>query len=518
MKKLLTFFAVFGLLLAACAGGDSGNEASNRASDRDSPAPDAPPPTQAAEAPAPDDNGAAGDAGVSNGDDAPEPTGGGTEDEATEDAASPEPSDDAVASEEVGAMSDPIFQPTCQGEGELSATATGVTAETIKVGAPQIDYEELSNLGLVQLDRGDNEVILQALAQEVNDNGGICGRMVETVTYKFLPFGTDTSLAGCVYFTEDEQVFAVLGPFTRVPAGNICVTETHSTALLGAPFNAEDRARANAPWVHLEIATDRVLEVFVAALDKAGLLADLGNVAVHSGAGRQELVDNVLVPALEAAGVEIAERTVIDVPSGDTQAGAAVWRTFAEIYRNADINTVFIDGDNVFGVEQLIQNGLDVKLFNAEFSTFSYGLGGSSDPGYFEAYTLGSPYAGDDTNQRTDDCIDAFERQSGIEVIPTEQLPEDETDWFTPVRGYCRVFDLFVQLAAAAGPNLTNETLQAAIDGFGPIELPNEAFASLGVGKYDARDGVVLMKWDPEAGEDNAGDFVVISDLIDTAG
>ena len=74
-----------------------------------------------------------------------------------------------------------------------------------------------------------------------------------------------------------------------------------------------------------------------------------------------------------------------------------------------------------------------------------------------------------------------------------------------------------MQLAAAAGPNLTNETLQAAIDGFGPIELPNEAFASLGVGKYDARDGVVLMKWDPEAGaEDDAGDFVVFSDLIDT--
>ena len=103
-------------------------------------------------------------------------------------------------------------------------------------------------------------------------------------------------------------------------------------------------------------------------------------------------------------------------------------------------------------------------------------------------------------------------------MIPTEQLPEDDTDWFIPVRGFCRVFDLFVQLAAAAGPNLTNETLQAAIDSFGPIELPNEAFASLRAGKYDARDGVVLMQWDPEAGDDGRGDFVVISDLIDTGG
>ena len=510
MKRPLIFFAVFALLVAACGGGDSGKE--------DGAAPDAPPPTQASEAPAPEDTGAAQDTAVSDSDDASEPTVDDADDEATEDTPSPEPSDDISPGEDVAPITDPIFQPTCRGEGELSATATGVTADTIKIGAPQIDYAELGSLGLIQADRGDNAVILQALAQELNDNGGICGRMVETVTYKFLPFGTNTSLAGCVYFTEDEKVFAVLGSFIRVPAGNICVTETHATALIGAPFTAEDRARANAPWVHLEIASDRALEVFVTALDKAGLLTDLGNVAVHSGAGRAELVDNVLVPALEAAGVEIAERTVIDVPAGDTQAGAAVWRTFAEIYRNADINTVFIDGDNIFGVEQLIQNGLEVTLFNAERPTFTFGLQDSSDPGFFEAYTLGSPYAGDDNNQRMEDCIDGFERQSGIEVIPTEQLPEDETDWFIPVRGFCRVFDLFVQLAAAAGPNLTNETLQAAIDGFGPIELPNEAFASLGADKYDARDGVVLMKWEPDAGDGGRGDFVVISELIDTGG
>ena len=510
MKKLLIFFAVFALLAAACGGGDS--------SDEGGAATDVPPPTQAAEAPIPQDGGASEDTAISDGDDAPESTGDDAVDDAPEDKASPEPADDALSGEEMAAIADPIFQPTCRGEGELSATATGVTADTIKVGAPQIDYAELGSMGLVQIDRGDNEVILQALAQEVNDNGGICGRMVETVTYKFLPFGTNTSLAGCAYFTEDEKVFAVLGSFIRVPAGNICVTETHGTALIGAPFTAEDRARANAPWVHLEIATDRALEVFVTALDKAGLLADLGNVAVHSGAARAELVDDVLVSALEAAGVEVAERTVIDVPAGDTQAGSAVWRTFVEIYRNADINTVFIDGDNIFGVEQLIQGGLDVTLFNAERTTFTFGLQDSSDPSYFEAYTLGSPYAGDENNQRMQSCIDAFERQTGIEVIPTEQLSEDETDWFIPVRGFCRVFDLFVQLAAAAGPNLTNETLQAAIDSFGPIELPNEAFASLRAGKYDARDGVVLMQWDPEAGDDGRGEFVVISDLIDTAG
>ena len=510
MRKLFLLFAAFSLLVAACGGGnsDEGREAG----------PDAPAPTQAGEAPAPEGTSAPDEPAPEDADGAPEPSEGSDPDSDEPDtAAGPEPTEAAISAEEP-AISDPIFQPTCRGEGELGATVTGVTAETIKVGSPQVDYEELGNLGLVQIDRGDNEVILQALAQEVNDNGGICGRMVETVTYKFLPFGTDTSLAGCVYFTEDEEVFAVLGSFTRVPAGNLCVTETHSTVLIGAPYTAEDQARANAPWVHLDISSDRLLKVFVSALDKAGLLADLGNVAVHSGNERQELADNVLVPALEAVGVDVVERTVLDVPPGDTQAGAAVWRTFAEIYRNADIATVFLVGDDVFGVEQLIQGGLDVTLFNAERDTFTFGLRDASDPGFFDAYTLGSPFAGDDNNHRMEDCIQVFERQSGIEVIPSSLVPDEETDWFVPVRGACRSFDLFVQLAAAAGPNLTNETLQAAIDSFGPIELPNEAFASLGTGKYDARDGVVLMKWDPDAGSEGEGEFMVISDLINTAG
>ena len=507
MKKLLTLCAVFGLLVTACGGGDSGGA--------DEAAPQASTPTQAAEPQAPEDPGTPEEPASEEGTDATQPAeGDATADQATEAPASPEPSDDATPEEEPPAY-DAIFQPTCGGEGELSATATGVTAEAIKIGAPEIDYEELGNLGLAQLLRGSLGTILESLAEELNDNGGICGRMVETVTYKYLPFGTDTSLAACVYFTEDEDVFAVLGEFTRVPAGNLCITESHSTALFGAPHTADDLARANAPWLHLGIASDRMLEVFVTALDKAGLLDDVGNVAVHSSAVFQERVDNSLVPALEAAGVAIVERTVIDVPPGDTQASAAVWRTYSEIYRSADIDTLFVEGDSA-AVENLIQSGLDIDLFSTDLAPFTHALREASDPSYFDAYSLGAPFVGGATNQRMDDCIEIFERRSGIDVVPPEDVSEDEVDWHIIVTAACSAFDLFVQVAAAAGPNLNNETMQAAIDGFGPIELPNQAFASLGSGKYDAQDGVVLLKFNHEA-ESGEGGFVIASDLIDTA-
>lgn len=500
MKKLSILCAVLGLLAAACGSSGSG--------DGDGPASQGPSATQAAGPQATEGDGAPDDSAADDPQTETEETAG-TQATAASDSTAPSETEEMAAAR-------PIFQPLCAGEGEFGATATGVTEDTIKIGAPQVDFEELGNLG-VQLDRGGYEVILQALADEVNDNGGICGRMIEPVVYKFLPIGTDTSLAGCVYFTEDEQVFAVLDGFTRVPAGNLCVTESHSTALIGAPYTVDDLARANAPWVNMSISRERQLSVFVRALDEAGLLDDVGRVAVHSDAERQQRVDNVLVPALEAAGVDIVARTVLDVPPGDTQAAASNWRIFLEKYRNDDVDAVFLEGDINVSIEQIIQGGLDVAVFSVDRGPFGFGLGNSSNPGYFDAYTFGSPYSGDATNQRMDECIGVFERQTGIEVVPSSQVPDDETDWHATVLGGCRIFDLFVQLAAAAGPNLNNETLQAAIDSFGPIELPNEAAASLGVGKYDARDGVVLMKWDHEA-EAGDGEFVVISDLIDTSG
>ena len=199
MKKL-SILCVIGLLAAGCGDGDSGNG--------DDSAGQGPSPTSVDASEATEGGSESADPAADDAVDDPQPETGET--------AGTQATDDGPETDDMAADY-PIFQPPCAGEGALGATATGVTEDTIKIGAPQVDFEELGNLGLVQIDRGGYEVILQALADEVNNNGGICGRMVEPVVYKFLPFGTDTSLAGCVYFTEDEQVFAVLGEFTRVP-------------------------------------------------------------------------------------------------------------------------------------------------------------------------------------------------------------------------------------------------------------------------------------------------------------
>ena len=57
----------------------------------------------------------------------------------------------------------------------------------------------------------------------------------------------------------------------------------------------------------------------------------------------------------------------------------------------------------------------------------------------------------------------------------------------------CQVFDIFVQVATAAGPELTTESFRAAAEGFGPIEVTDLGSASLGPDKFDLDDGVGVV-------------------------
>lgn len=513
MKKLIATLLALMMVAAACGGdgnGTAGPEPSAAPSTEDAgedntsetePENDAPSPAVDDE---PDD-----DAGQPVADDnAGQPV---ADDDAGEPVADDEPEEEPAPA--------PFMNPGECAEGELTDSAPGVTAATIKVGIQQTDFARLAELGIFDSLRGDLLEVSNALFAELNENGGICGRMVEAVTAYNLPFGSETALASCISLTEDEQVFAVIGDYSGsagTDAGNRCVAEAHNTALIGANFSSQDQDAVSVPWINAGLSRERSYEVLVAALEANGWLDDLGNVAVHTDIDTARLVDEYLVPALEAAGVEIAQRTIVDAPPGDVQAGITQWQTFLELYRGSDISAVFMEGDIVLGVEQLIQSGLGVDAFTTNAGQLRAGLRDSSDPAAITATSLGGPMYGPEGDERFQECTRIFTERTGIELVPTDQLPEGETDWFIVMGAVCTRIDMFVQVAAAAGPDLNNETLQAAIDNLGPIVLPNQPFGSFGPGKYDAQDGVALIQYDPAIGED--GDFVNISDLVNTAG
>lgn len=393
-----------------------------------------------------------------------------------------------------------------------------MTAETIKIGVSDTNFESLREAGLLDRSQGDPEVIAQAIIDDINERGGVLGRDLEVVHAFHSPISSEEAQASCLELTQDEQVFAVVGGYALAEGGleaNLCVSGQNETILIGRTFSEADQAQTTAPWITSETATDRRQPLLVDVLEAEGHIDDFGNVAVHSSAATKNDTDEYLVPALKAAGVDIAERTVLDVPTGDVAAGEDQWSIIVEQYRSAGIDTVFLIGDIQFGLRRLAQSGLGVRVYTDEWGRARSAARSLEDPDAVDVFSISAPHGPDDPTDALQSCYDNFTERTGIEVQPSEDVPAGEPDWRVGLTKRCIEFDLFVQIAEAAGVDLTNDTFRAAVEEFGPIEVLDNPFASFGPGKFDAADGLVLIEFDPSVGEEGA--FVAISDVINTA-
>jgi ABC-type branched-subunit amino acid transport system substrate-binding protein len=91
-----------------------------------------------------------------------------------------------------------------------STAAPGVTADTIKIG---VVYPDLSSVkAFINIDLGDYEAAYNALIAELNAHGGIHGRRIVPVFGKLDVISPSAAQETCVHLTQDEKVFAVLGP------------------------------------------------------------------------------------------------------------------------------------------------------------------------------------------------------------------------------------------------------------------------------------------------------------------
>ena len=75
---------------------------------------------------------------------------------------------------------------------------------------------------------------------------------------------------------------------------------------------------------------------------------------------------------------------------------------------------------------------------------------------------------------------------------------------------------MFKLIAARVGKNLNVANWSAAVDNFGPIDIPSTNFASLHSGKYDADDTYGLVAYDPTVGD--AGDWKSVTPVENVSG
>jgi len=379
----------------------------------------------------------------------------------------------------------------------LTDSFRGVTSETIRVGFTSIDFEKFNSTYGFNLTYANYEPAVDTYVAHVNATGGILGRMIEVVHGTFLPVGAATAEAVCVELAEDHQVFAVLNGFAGPGAESVneCFGGLYDTILVGGKPTPEQLERITATWISDDISLGRRGRAFVNLLRETGRLADLGTFMLYGANGDYEATIADTREALEAAGADVALATY-NPSTGDEAATLAHMEVLLERARAEGVSTVFFIGEAAYAQEVLFQLGdeFTVLILNGD-STNRW----KTDPplGIEEAGTLLTNRSfTSSTDPAMADCLAIIEAGLGLEVRSVELLEEGEANYWSATQASCRLFEMFRQIAIAAGPDLTNESFAAAAAQLGSFSISGQPYNSLGPDKFDARDTLSLAEWD----------------------
>jgi len=379
----------------------------------------------------------------------------------------------------------------------LAATDTGVTESTIRIGVVFPDLEALGR------DPGDLEAKFQVMVDTINDVGGINGRMLEMTFHTANPLDDTGFEAICIELTEDVEVFATLGLFPRSNAD--CYGALNDTIVVNTfGIGAESLANYTATGITLLADPARLVAARIAALIESGVLREGMPIAVH-GSVQAEDAHDAYVAALAQAGLDVVADTIGQFDGQDQVALETEMVRFTEVWNASGAEAViattalnaqalligYNSGD--IELEMILPEGPGVAPSLLE-SQFGLALGP------FELAT--ALVEGDDQATKYEtgadgvrECVDRFQEASGEEVA----LDESRNN-LAPTIVACQVFEIFSQIATAAGVNLTTESFGAAAEAFGPIAVTDLAVASLGPGKFDLNDSVgVIGEFNPES-------------------
>ncbi len=462
MRSWWWLLVALALVVAACGNDDDGGLASTASAPTEAPA-------EATEAPAdePADEPAAEEDSPSE---APA--------EATE-----APADEPAAEEDEA----PAETPTATPEPVvLTASYQGVTETEIAIGVAAIDPAQIKELFGIDLGVFSVENLYQAMADDLNQRGGIHGRSVVTHVSAFLPIGATDSERVCTELLGDRKVFVVIGQFLEDNA--LCITELNGHPYVGHfGENAERQARSNGLLFATEMEQTRQRVGGTTEMIRAGDF-DGYNVGIYYEADPDKAYVDAVRPLLEEAGINVVGDYSPGSPTTDTVANETATDTVLQRMK-ADGVDLILNVSNVFGIIASVQRiGWEVPIAITNGQAADR-LSAPDDMG-LEDETLARTFAvtTDKPVRETaladpgvQACIDAYDERFG-----DEPLDLDDTDVVNGITNHCRAFALTVKILEAAGGDITPESFRDAAEGLGTFDLPAMTNASLSPDKHSA--------------------------------
>ena len=387
--------------------------------------------------------------------------------------------------------------------GASSPADQGVTAKTIAVGLPYVNFEALKCIG-VTIDDGSFPDAYNGDIKMINANGGVNGRKLVLSMAEMNPSVPAEATSSCTQLTEDDHVFVAIAPVFPD-----CYQVTHDTPVLMGSLPGT--IPASAPPDFSLIPPDANFDPLqLAAFKKAGDFKGK-KVAIFYGADSDAPEVKVVQDSLKKLGVPVALTAEDSVQATDAVASDQAVQSISQRFQSAGVNVVIGvggSGSTTWPRAQLDNESTYKPLYIAtsESSLISYVestkganpylknvLAASTAPTFYQQWK-------DPAIQK---CVAGVKKAYPSDKItppvdPTKPGAGASTDTtYASVVEACQYLALFDDVAAKAGKNLTVASFTKAgyalknanIPGLGPISFgPNQPYAT---------GAVTIFKYDP---------------------
>jgi len=373
----------------------------------------------------------------------------------------------------------------------------GVTATTIRIGIPYIDFSAIRQFGIT-LDQGNYTDAYSAIIADLNAHGGVDGRKLVPYLLAVSPVGTAPAATACTQLDADDKIFAAIGPFE--PS---CFLQQGVPTIAGS--YQEGPASGVAPNFTLtppQVAYDPVqLKVFA----QEGVFKGK-KVGIFAGQTTDADELHIVESALRSLHVSVVSTAVDAGASGDQAAINQDANIIAQRFQSSGVNEVVAVGEGSLVWPDALQ--ANQSTYHPPFVATNEGtiqtavLAASISPTYLRGVLTSSPVPSNyqvwhtPFVQRCDQIVRKAYPSDKITPPTNPVSGSDQT--FYSVESACINMALFTTIAKAAGKNLTVTTFEQAGYRLHNATIPGAASSvSFGPGRSYPLGPVIEVTYDP---------------------
>jgi len=380
----------------------------------------------------------------------------------------------------------------------------GVTAKTINVGFPYVDFAALKSLG-VTINDGSFPDAYGAIVANLNATGGVDGRKIVPYYAEMDPAVPASATSSCTQLTQDDKVFIAIAPVFPD-----CYQQTYDTPVIAGSLPGTLPASA-APDFSLTPPNAAFDPIQMAAFAKRGVFKGK-KVAIFYGADSDAPEVKVVQSDLKKLHVDVVDTAEDSVQATDAVASDQDVQSIAQRFQSDGVSVVVGVGGSgsTTWPRALLDNQSTYKplyIASDESALLSYVESAKVNPyldNVLSATAVPSTYQEwkDPAMQKCAAVVHKAYPSDAITppVNPTSpQAAASSTDTtYASVEEACQYLAIFAKIADAAGKNLTVASFTKAGYGLKNATLPGSGGAvSFGPNQPYAIGPAQVVVYDP---------------------